>query len=52
MKKEWKEPKLGLLDVKETMAKWKGDSWDGFFIGREYKPEEPGEPGDPGNIGS
>lgn len=39
MKKEWKEVKLELLDIKETMAEWRGDSWDGFFIGRYNKPE-------------
>lgn len=44
MKKQWKEPKLELLDIKETMASWKGDSWDGFFIGRYNKPDpNPGE---------
>lgn len=32
MKKQWKEPKLELLDIKETMASFKGDSWDGFFL--------------------
>ncbi|MCH1626274.1 paeninodin family lasso peptide [Fredinandcohnia quinoae] len=42
MKKEWKKPQLELLDISETMANWHGDSWDGFFIGRKYKPEEPG----------
>jgi len=44
MKREWKVPQLGLLDVSATMARWKGDSWDGFFIGREYADggDEPG----------
>lgn len=46
MKKEWNIPKLELLDIRKTMAKWRGDSWDGFFIGREY-PDEGTSPGDP-----
>lgn len=40
MKKEWKELKLEVLDIEETMGSWKGDSWDGNFIGREYKQDE------------
>ncbi|WP_154669903.1 hypothetical protein [Bacillus niameyensis] len=44
MKKAWTKPQLELLEVSETKAKWTGDSWDGFFIGRYNKPGEP----DPG----
>lgn len=47
MKKKWKEPGLELLDIEDTMAKWTGDSWDGFFIGRENKPDPTPDP-DPG----
>jgi len=43
MKKEWKRPHLQLLEIRETMAKWEGDSWDGFFIGRH-------SPGDKGTV--
>ncbi|RKQ33472.1 paeninodin family lasso peptide [Oceanobacillus halophilus] len=50
MKKKWKEPKLELLNIKETMASWKGNTNDWTFIGREYEEVEP-DP-DPGNIGS
>lgn len=52
MKKTWKEPKLELLDVNETMAKWEGDSWDGFFIGRYTKPTEPKPTDPPPDLGS
>ncbi|SFD66712.1 hypothetical protein SAMN05216238_10364 [Lentibacillus persicus] len=51
MKQEWKAPKLELLEVRETMAKWRGDSFDGFFIGREYADEGPG-PGEEPPAGS
>lgn len=44
MKREWKKPQLELLDIRETMAKWTGDSWDGFFIGREYAPDPKPDP--------
>lgn len=46
MKKEWKKPHLEMLHISGTMAKWTGDSWDGFFIGRYNKPVDPEGPGD------
>lgn len=33
MKKTWKEPKLELLDIKETMLGWKHNAQDFVFEG-------------------
>ncbi|WP_108721235.1 paeninodin family lasso peptide [Virgibacillus indicus] len=52
MKKGWKEPKLELLDIRETMAGkdfWGQDhAWDFDFHG----PEDDKDPGNGGSIGS
>jgi len=41
MKKEWKAPQLELLEIRETMARSKGDSYDGFLWGRYYSDPDP-----------
>jgi len=41
MRKTWEEPKLELLDIRETMGSWIGDSWDGKILGRKFKPGDP-----------
>lgn len=58
MKKDWKEPKLELLDIRETMLGSNPDGHDLLFDhdGRGWVPDEYGDPifggGGGGDLGS
>jgi len=52
MKKTWKTPTLELLDIKETLASWHGNTNDWTIIGRKYQDVQPGDPQDPAPEGS